>query len=287
MPGQVIQWFPGHMAKTRRLIAECLPDVDIVLELLDARIPASSRNPEIRRLLGEKPTLTLLNKCSLAHPGTTAAWVAAAQREGQVCLPIDCITGEGLSGIAGTIRGKLKEKISRYQAKGMEGRRLRAMVVGIPNVGKSSLINRLAGEKRTKVEDRPGVTMARQWISTSIGLSLLDMPGVLWPKFEDRLVGENLALTGAIRDQILDVEELAPVLCERLQAIAPGEFALRYKLAEADVRACSPAELFLAVGKKRGYVVRGGEIDTLRTAQMLLDEFRGGQVGRISLERPE
>lgn len=286
MPSQTIQWFPGHMAKTRRLMAECLPDVDIVLELLDARIPLSSRNPDIKEMLKDKPSLVLLNKSSLASPPLTEKWVRYFHQNGTPCLAIDCNTGSGLDKIYPAVCQVLEEKISRYKAKGMEGRRLKAMVVGIPNVGKSSLINRLSGAKKAKVEDRPGVTLSKQWISTSIGLDLLDMPGVLWPRFENQIVGQNLALTGAIRDQILDVEELAVILVGRLATTAPELLKERYKITAEEIEANDNYELMCLIGKKRGFLVRGGEINELRTAQMLLDEFRSSTIGRITLELP-
>ena len=286
MASQTIQWFPGHMAKTRRLMTECLPDVDIVLELLDARIPLSSRNPNIKEMLKDKPSLILLNKSSLASPKHTSSWTEYFSKNGLSCLSIDCNTGDGLDKIYPAVCQVLKDKIERYKSKGMEGRRLKAMVVGIPNVGKSSLINRLSGAKKAKVEDRPGVTVSKQWISTSIGLDLLDMPGVLWPKFENQVVGENLAITGAIRDQILDVEELAVILVGRLRETAPDLLSQRYKLTKNELEDYDNYDLFTAIGKKRGFLVRGGEINELRTAQMLLDEFRGSVIGRITLETP-
>ena len=286
MPSQTIQWFPGHMAKTRRLMAECLSDVDIVLELLDARIPLSSRNPDIKEMLKDKPSLVLLNKSSLASPPFTEKWVQYFHQNCTPCLAIDCNTGSGLDKIYPAVCQVLEEKIARYKAKGMEGRRLKAMVVGIPNVGKSSLINRLSGAKKAKVEDRPGVTLSKQWISTSIGLDLLDMPGVLWPRFENQIVGQNLALTGAIRDQILDVEELAVILVGRLATTAPELLKERYKITAEEIEANDNYELMCLIGKKRGFLVRGGEINELRTAQMLLDEFRSSTIGRITLELP-
>ncbi|MBP5609772.1 MAG: ribosome biogenesis GTPase YlqF, partial [Clostridia bacterium] len=225
-----IQWFPGHMAKTRRLIAECLSEVDIVLELLDARIPRSSKNPEILKLTAGKPKLTLLNKASLADPGASDAWLSHYEKTENKALLIDCVTGDGIAKIGDAVRGILSDKIARNEARGMTGRRLSAMIVGIPNVGKSSLINRLAGGKRAKVENRPGVTTAKQWVTTGIGLSLLDTPGVLWPKFDEKTVGENLAMTGAIRDGVLDVETLAMTLCLRLTDLYPALFFARYKL---------------------------------------------------------
>lgn len=287
MQTKTIQWFPGHMAKTRRLITECLSDVDIVIELLDARIPYSSRNPEIRRLVGEKPKLTLLTKSSLADHAVSDAWLSDYARHENKALLIDSLTGEGLDRLMPSIREALSEKLERYEARGMSGRRLSAMIVGIPNVGKSSLINRLAGGKRARVEDRPGVTMTKQWVTTDIGLSLLDMPGVLWPKFSDDAVGQNLALTGAIKDQILDVESLAMILCERLMQVAPDLFCTRYKLSPEECEGLDGYDLLGLVGRRRGFLLSGGVVNERRTAEMLLDEFRSGRIGRISLERPK
>ena len=281
-----IQWFPGHMAKTRRLIAECLSQVDIVLELLDARIPRSSKNPEILKLTVDKPKLTLLNKASLADPASNDAWISYYAKTENEALLIDCVTGEGIAKIGDAVRGILADKIARNEAKGMAGRRLSAMIVGIPNVGKSSLINRLAGGRRAKVENRPGVTTSKQWVSTSIGLSLLDTPGVLWPKFDEKSVGENLALTGAIRDGILDVETLAMTLCEKLTALCPALFLSRYKLSQDETEGRDGYDLLETVGRKRGFLVAGGEVNMRRTAEMLLDEFRSATIGRISLEKP-
>jgi ribosome biogenesis GTPase A len=283
MPSEIIQWFPGHMAKTRRMINENLKHVDIVLEILDARIPDSSRNPEIKRLTAGKPTLLLLNKASLADPVQSKKWQAALSEDNTKCLLIDCVTGEGMNRIAPTIRELLAEKLARYREKGMT-RNLRAMVLGIPNVGKSSLINKISGNKKAKVENRPGVTKDKQWVSTNIGVELLDMPGILWPKFEERRVGENLALTGAIKDDILDLEALATILCSRLRHLYPELLMARYKLTELPEE-MTDWELFLAIGKKRGFLISGGEINTERTANMLLDEFRGAKLGRITLDR--
>ena len=281
-----IQWFPGHMAKTRRLIAECLSQVDIVLELLDARIPRSSKNPEILKLTAGKPKLTLLNKASLADPAANDAWLSYYAKTENEALLIDCATGDGIAKIGDAVRKILAEKIAKNEAKGMAGRRLSAMIVGIPNVGKSSLINRLAGGKRAKVENRPGVTTSKQWVTTSIGLSLLDTPGVLWPKFDEKSVGENLALTGAIRDGILDVETLAMTLCEKLTVLCPALFLTRYKLGEDEVEGRDGYDLLELVGRKRGFLVSGGEVNMRRTAETLLDEFRSAVIGRISLEKP-
>ena len=283
MQEKQIQWFPGHMAKTRRMISENLKNVDIVIEILDARIPRSSRNPEIARLIGQKPSLILFNKCSLADSALTKSWVNYFTSDSTVCIATDCITGEGLKSIAPAVKGILFEKVERYEKKGMNGRTLKAMVLGIPNVGKSSLINKLCGAKKAKVENRPGVTLDKQWFATSVGLDLLDMPGVLWPKFDDKTVGENLALTGAIKDSILDIESLAAVLCSRLAKNYPALLCARYKL-ESIPEGLQPYQIVELIGKKRGFLVSGGEINTERTANMLLDEFRSGQIGRITLD---
>ena len=281
-----IQWFPGHMAKTKRLMREALTEVDIILELIDSRIPYSSKNPEIETIIGDKPKITVFTKSTLANPDFTRLWAKKYSDAGQTAVVIDSTVGIGIDALAEAVRTVLAAKIERYREKGMASRRLKAMIVGIPNVGKSSLINRIAGSKKAKVEDRPGVTLNKQWVPTSIGFDLLDMPGVLWPKFEDNRVGENLAITGAIRDQILDTEEIAMILCKRLVDIAPKEFLGRYKLTEDDVNGLDGYDIFELVGKKRGFLISGGEINHTRTAEMLLDEFRGGKIGRITLERP-
>ena len=285
MPSEIIQWFPGHMAKTRRLISENLKNVDLVLEILDARIPYSSRNPEILRLTEGKPTLLLLNKASMSDPVQNRVWQEYYTNQTTACILTDCVTGEGMNRLAPAIRELMAEKLERYEAKGAS-RRLRAMVLGVPNVGKSSLINKICGNKKAKVENRPGVTRDKQWVSTGIGVDLLDMPGILWPKFEERRVGENLALTGAIKDDILDIETLAVILCGRLRRLYPELLATRYKL-ESIPEEMSDLDLFLTIGKKRGFLVSGGEINTERTANMLLDEFRATKVGRITLDRIE
>jgi len=275
------------MAKTRRMIGEYLPKVDIVLELLDARIPRSSENPEIAKLVGSKPVVTLLTKASLADPNVTARWRDFYTSQGLGCAFVDCITGEGFAGIVPEIRRVLSDKVEKYESRGMSGKALRAMVLGIPNVGKSSLINRMAGAKKARVEDRPGVTLAGQWVKTSSGVELLDMPGVLWPKFDDKIVGENLAMTGAIKDTILDIEELAVKLCARLRKFYPNNLCERYKLGGAeDIAGLEDWELFELIGRKRGFLISGGEVSYERTAVMLLDEFRAGRIGRITLEIP-
>ena len=287
MPSEIIQWFPGHMAKTRRMMKEMLPQVDAVIEILDARIPVSSKNPELYKIVGNKPVLTLFSKAALADPSATARWKAQYEKEGKHCLFIDSASGAGISQIPDEIRKLLAAKIERFESKGMIGRPLRVMIAGIPNVGKSSLINRLAGGKRAKVEDRPGVTRDKQWITTKYGLELLDTPGVLWPKFEDQTVGENLAVTGAIRDEILDAERMAVILCGRLRRKYPDLLSARYKLGDmVQYDDLIDYDLFELIGRKRGFLVSGGEVNTERTAVMLLDEFRGGKIGRITLEEP-
>ena len=285
MPSEIIQWFPGHMAKTRRLITENLKHVDMIIEILDARIPHSSRNPEINRLTEGKPRLVLLNKASLADAAMTKYWCAQLTSENTFCLPTDCITGEGMNKIAPTVKSILNEKIERYEAKGMNGRRLKAMVLGIPNVGKSSLINKLAGNRKAKVENRPGVTLDKQWFQTGLGIDIMDMPGILWPKFDDKVIGENLAITGAIKDSILNIEEIAFALVTRLRQSYPELLCARYKLESMEkYDDLSDYELFELIGRKRGFLISGGEIDTERTSGMLLDEFRSAKIGRITLD---
>lgn len=285
MPSDQIQWFPGHMAKTRRLISENLKNVDVVIEILDARIPYSSRNPEITKLTENKPSLIILNKANLADPAQNKIWQEHYSTEKSTCILVDCITGEGLNKIMPAIRELLKEKLERYESKGMN-RRIFAMVLGIPNVGKSTLINKLSGNKKAKVENRPGVTRDKQWFSTGIGLDIMDMPGILWPKFEDRAVGENLALTGAIKDDVLQIEELAMVYCNRMKNLYPDLLATRYKLGDKETFIdMSDYDLLSYIGKKRGFLISGGEINTERTADMLLDEFRAAKLGRITLDR--
>ena len=286
MPSQTIQWFPGHMAKTRRMITENLKNVDVVIEILDARIPKSSRNPEISTMTSQKPTIILLNKATLADPAMTKKWCEYYSTENTICITTDCVSGMGINKISEAVNKVLADKIARYESKGMHGRKLKAMIVGIPNVGKSSLINKICGSKKAKVENRPGVTVDKQWVSTNIGLDLMDMPGVLWPKFDDRIIGENLALTGAIKDKILDIETLAIVLCSRLRKYYPEMLAARYKLGEMSTyEDLTDLQLFELIGKKRGFLVSGGEIDYERTANMLLEEFRSAKIGKITLDK--
>lgn len=287
MPSTEIQWFPGHMAKTRRMMKECLPLVDIVIEVLDARIPLSSKNPEIAGMCENKPILTVFNKCSLSNPEINDKWKSYYRRNGLHPLFIDCKTGEGVQRIAPAVKEILSEKIRRNEEKGMAGRRLKAMIVGIPNVGKSTLINVLAGTAKAKAEDRPGVTTDKQWVLSPCGIDLLDMPGVLWPKFEDRSVGLDLAATGAIKDGILDTETISAELCQKLCSLCPDMLCARYKLDRASLENADGHEIYEKIGRKRGFLLRGGELDTERLSAMILDEFRAGKIGRISLELPE
>ena len=287
MPSDIIQWFPGHMAKTRRLITENLPQVDLVIEVLDARIPYSSKIPELRRLVGQKPVLTILSKSSLADPEAGRIWMDYYKSCGRRAVFTDCVTGFGMDRLAQAVEEMLAEKRERYDAKGMTGRTLKAMIVGIPNVGKSSLINKISGGKKAKVENRPGVTVTKQWVTTQVGLDLLDMPGVLWPKFEDQIVGENLAITGAIKDDIMDMERIAFALVGRLRTLYPELLAERYKLGDlSQYDDLDDWELFHVIGRKRGFLMAGGVVNTERCARAVVDEFRAAKIGRITLERP-
>ncbi len=282
-----INWFPGHMAKTERMIKENLGSVDIVIELLDARIPYSSANPDLRRIIGQKPLLTVLNKYTAADPNACGVWRDYYKKQGKTCIFTDCLTGYGFDKMRAEINTVLADKLKRYEEKGMSGRHIRAMIVGIPNVGKSSLINRLAKNRSARVENRPGVTTAKQWVPTSAGIDLLDTPGVLWPKFEDKRVGENLSMTGAIKDEVVELEYVAYALCDRLKTLYPDLLCKRYGLDRAFTDGAEPYEIFEAVGRKRGLIVRGGEVNADRCADLLIDEFRAGKIGKITLERPD
>lgn len=284
MPSEIIQWYPGHMAKTGRMMREMLPEVDLVIELRDARIPFSSANPELKKITGNKPTLTLFSKTDLADPNVTAMWKKKLTDDGESFLFVNSSDKRTVSQLKEAVNALMSEKLGRYKEKGMTGRSLRAMIVGIPNIGKSTLINNLAGGRRAKVEDRPGVTRDKQWVSTAAGLDLLDTPGVLWPKFEDQTVGENLALTGAIRDEILDTQRIAYILCSRLKNLYPNLVEQRYKVSVTSET--EDGDMFEMIARKRGFIVSGGEINEERTAVTLLDEFRGGKIGRITLEKP-
>lgn len=282
-----IQWFPGHMARTRRKIREVLPQIDLAVELLDARIPLASHNPDLEGILSGKPRLVILNKADMANEAATSRWIAFYKRQGIAALPVDCKSGRGAAGFVPAMREVIADKIAAWEKKGMVNRPVRAMVVGIPNVGKSSFINRLAKGGKAKVEDRPGVTRENRWFAVENGALLLDTPGVLWPKFEDQQVARHLAYTGAIRDEILDGEELACGLLDLLAAEYRDLLAERYKLTEEDFLACADSwDLLCAIGKKRGMLMSGGRVHTERAAAMLLDEFRGAKIGRITLEEP-
>lgn len=282
---QVVQWFPGHMAKTRRLIKESLPLVDGVTELLDARIPYSSSNPELGELINNKPRIVLLNKCDLADRDTTRQWVEHYKKMGVSAIPVDCRSGKGLNNYISAVREVLKDKIRQNEERGMPGKALRIMVVGIPNTGKSSFINRMAGAAKAKVADKAGVTRQNQWFAIGNGIELLDTPGVLWPKFDDPRVGDRLAFIGSVKDEILDSETLAVRLLEVMKNDYPQRLAERYKI--TDFTDKEPWEVLEMIGKKRGMMIKGGEIDTERASVMLLDEYRGGRLGTISLEKPE
>ncbi|MEK6264388.1 ribosome biogenesis GTPase YlqF [Clostridium sp.] len=279
-----INWFPGHMAKTRRQIQESLKLVDAVIEMRDARIVNSSANPQIDEICKDKPRVILLNKSDLAEDKVTKEWIQKLTTDTVKPLSVNSLTGGGLKSIKTTLDELLKEKQDRQRKKGLVNIVTRVMVVGIPNVGKSSLINKLAKNHSAKTGDKPGVTKSKQWIKTSIGIELMDTPGVLWPKFEDQVVGLNLAFTGAIKDEVMDIEELALRLVERLQVVNPQRLMERYKLPEIMEEAIDNMD---NIGKKRGAVISGGNIDYNRIAVMLLDEFRGGKLGSISLERPD
>ena len=283
---QTIQWFPGHMTKTRRAIAASLKQIDAVAEIVDARIPAASRNPDLADMTGGKPRLILLNKCDMADPDATAAWVARFKAKGITALPVDCRSGKGIAAFVPAVKDLLGDLLARRQAKGMVGGTLRVMVAGIPNVGKSSFINRLVGSAKAKVEDRPGVTRGNQWFTVRGGVDLMDTPGVLWPKFDDQAVARRLAFTGAIRDEILDVEELAVAFLEALPAAAKPLLTARYKLPEG-WESLPPYEVLEQIGRARGMLAARGAIDTERAAVTLLDEFRSAKLGRITLEYPE
>lgn len=274
-----IQWFPGHMTKTRRLIEADLKLVDAVVEVTDARIPESSRNPIMDELVGTKPRIMIMNKCDVADEKTTNAWRKYYESRGICVIVCDCRSGKGINRFLPTVKQLLSELIERRKARGMIGKALRLMVVGIPNVGKSSFINRMANSKKTKVGDRPGVTRGKQWVSIDKDVELLDMPGILWPKFEDKDVAQRLAFTGAVKDEVMDTAALARALGEMLMRDYPELVKARYKIA-------GEGDILTEIAKARGMLVSGGEPDTERAAAALLDEFRGGKLGRITLEMP-
>ncbi|WP_367925799.1 ribosome biogenesis GTPase YlqF [uncultured Ruthenibacterium sp.] len=280
-----IQWFPGHMAKTLRVMEASLRQVDVVLQLLDARIPYSSLNPEIARITRGKPHLYILNKADLADPEVTSHWVSYFKKKGDGCIALSSKNRAGISSVKNAIDHELEELLSRRSQKGMDGAKIRVMVVGIPNVGKSTFINSFAGASKAKAADKPGVTRGKQWIGVG-NYDLLDMPGVLWKKFDSYKTASNLAFIGSIKDDILDIEEIAVGLLEEMQNVDPQKLAQRYRLTEEELK-LEPYELLEAIGKKRGMLMSGGTVNTERAAIMLVDEFRASKIGRISLEKPE
>ena len=288
-----IQWYPGHMTKTRRMIAEQIKNVDAVCEILDSRIPVSSRNPDVDELTAGKPRLVVLNRVDQADPEATKRWAAYFRGKGYAVLESDAKGGMGTAKFAAAVRELLADKLRAYAEKGMAGRVVRVMILGIPNVGKSTFINKVAGRKTAKTEDRPGVTRSKQWVPIDKGLELLDTPGILWPKFEDQSVGLNLAYTGAVKDDILDVETLGCHLMAYLGENYPDALKAAYKLPAIPVREDGENDvawgyrLLEAAGRKRGFLVSGGDVDTERMAKILLDEFRGAKRGRCTLELPE
>ena len=286
---QNINWYPGHMTKAKRMIAENIKMVDAVCEIIDARIPISSRNPVLAEIIDNKPKLIIMNREDQADPKATLKWVNHFRADGAAVLETDSKSGKGIGAFPKAVRLLLKDRIAHFVSKGQSGRGLRVMVVGIPNVGKSSFINRVAKRKATAASDKPGVTRGKQWISIDNGLELLDTPGVLWPKFDDRIIAENLAFTGAIRDDIMDIEALGANLMLRLCEFYTESLVMRYKLdiseLSSDIKSkLSGYDLLNLAARKRGFLISGGECDTLRMAITLLDEFRGGKLGRITLE---
>lgn len=278
-----INWYPGHMKKTRELLKEQLKLVDVILELLDARVPLSSKNPLIDDIVGDKPRVTIFNKADLADANITKKWIQYYNAQELKAIAVDTISGTGLREITVAAEDAVKDKMDALKAKGRRARAIRVMIVGIPNVGKSSILNRLAGRKSAKTGDRPGVTKGKQWIRLRGNIELLDTPGILWPKFEDQEVALNLAFTGAIRDEIMDIETLALRLVERLWQKDYKKLIARYKLSEDSNRAI---DIMDEIARNRGCIISGGEIDYSRVANMILDEFRGGKIGKISLESP-
>ncbi|MCR5551592.1 MAG: ribosome biogenesis GTPase YlqF [Oscillospiraceae bacterium] len=279
-----IQWYPGHMTKTRRMMESDLRLVDAVCEIVDARIPVSSRNPDLDSICGDKPRMIILNRIDMADPARTKQWAAWFKAREMAVIQTDCKSRKGIADFAPALRRLLADKLRRYAEKGMVGKPLKVMVVGIPNVGKSTFINQVAGRKGAKAENRPGVTRGKQWVTVDQGLLLLDTPGILWPKFEDPEVGVRLAFTGAVKDDILDLESLAARLAGVLWRNYPEAMQARYKLDPAPN--ASDPDLLLEIGKRRGYLISGGEIDLERTSRVLLEEYRAAKIGRFTLELP-
>lgn len=279
-----ISWFPGHMAKTFRKMAEQLKIIDLVAEIADARIPVSSRNPDLSKMLSGKPRVILLNKCDMADESATNVWIEHYKKSGITAIPVDCKTGKGVNAFKTAVKTAMAGKLKKYEESGMVGKPIRVMVVGIPNVGKSSFINRISGGAKAKAENRPGVTRGNQWFTIDKQLELLDTPGVLWPKFEDNTIGEHLSFTGAVTDRIVDTELLAVRLLKVLISKYPDMLKQRYNLEDISE---DEYETLCLIGKKRGMMIKGGEVDTLRAANILLEEFRNCKIGKITLERVE
>ncbi len=280
----VINWYPGHMAKTRRLILENIKIVDVVVELVDARIPYSSRNPDVDEMTASRPKVMVLNKCDMADPAATEAWVAYYKSRGKTAVAVDAISGKGLGQFKAAVDLVMRDKYQKDAEKGMKKRPPKLMIVGIPNVGKSAFINKLAGRAGAKAEDKPGVTRTKQWIRVSGGFELLDTPGILWPRFDDEKTGLHLAFTGAIRDEVYDIVEAGCLLCAFFAQNHPELLQTRYKL--DDLAGKQGHEILAEIGKRRGCLVSGGEVDTGRAARILFDEFRGCKLGKITLEMP-
>ena len=280
-----IQWYPGHMTKTMRMLQENISLVDIVIELLDARIPYSSKNPDIDKLAQNKKRIVILNKADLADESANAAWTSHFAEKGIGVVTVNSLAGKGLDGVTAASKELMKEKLERLRAKGRIFVPTRAMIVGVPNVGKSTLINRYAGAAMAKTADRPGVTRSKQWIKVRKDFELLDTPGILWPKFDDAFVGVSLALTGAVNDDILDAQTLACELIKRLSGLYPDALTKRYGIAPM-AEGAEPFHTLTEIAAARGFLQKGGVADTERAAIILIDEFRGGKLGRISLERP-
>ena len=279
-----IHWYPGHMTKTRRMMEEDLKLVDAVCEILDARIPISSRNPDIDAICGKKPRMVILNRIDMADPDLVSRWSSYFKAKGMAVIRTDCKSRRGINTFAPAVRQLLAEKLQRYAEKGQVGRPLKLMVVGIPNTGKSSFINKMAGRVRAKVADRPGVTTSNQWFFIGNGIELLDTPGVLWPKFDDPVVGDRLAFIGSVKDAVLDIETMAVRLLDVLRDGYPDRLSERYKIDNFDE--LQTWEILELIGRKRGMLISGGEVNTERASVMLLDEYRGGKLGRISMEFP-
>ncbi len=282
-----IQWFPGHMTKTKRKIESQLKLIDAVAVLLDARVPYSSCNPDLRSIINNKPRIVVLNKCDMADPSQTKKWLSLFRQKNIAAIALDCKSGKGLNAFIPAVKDVLSERIEAWNKKGMTGRTIKVMVVGIPNVGKSSFINRMSRQNRAKVEDRPGVTRGNQWFTIGKGFDLLDTPGVLWPKFDDPLVGEKLAYIGSVKDDILDTEQLSGRLLEYLRDNYPDPLCARYKLEKEMIMPMQGYEILELVGRKRGMLVSGGEINTERAAATVLDEFRNATLGKLTIDKAE